>query len=166
MNAAVFQGMSQYNCYSSAFLRFVAEHKVELQKLGVQHGDLGTHSCRKGVGKMVSQGCTISPPIILICIQCGWVMGGVKDKYLKYEAAGDQYIGMCASWLNQFSKEFAVTPAYFDFFSEINDEVEREKLKKDLQKWLETRVPNFGGVLPLTQHLIQYFFASVCYHQF
>ena len=27
-NAAVFQGMSQYNCYSRAFLRFVAEHKV------------------------------------------------------------------------------------------------------------------------------------------
>ena len=44
-NATVFQGMSQYNCYSSAFLKFVAEHKVELQKLGVQHGDLGTHSC-------------------------------------------------------------------------------------------------------------------------
>ena len=34
-NAAVFQGMSQYNRYSRAFLRFVAEHKVELQKLGV-----------------------------------------------------------------------------------------------------------------------------------
>ena len=27
-NAAVFQGMSQYNRYSSAFLKFVAEHKV------------------------------------------------------------------------------------------------------------------------------------------
>ena len=57
-----------------------------------------------------------------------------------------------------------MTPAYFDFFGEINDEVDREKLKKDLQKWLEIRVPNFGGVLPLTQHLIQYLFASVCYH--
>ena len=67
-NAAVFQGILQYNSYSSAFLKFVAEHKVELQKLGVQHGDLGTHSCMKGVGTMVSAGCTISPPNILICI--------------------------------------------------------------------------------------------------
>ena len=67
-NAAVFQGMSQYNLYSSTFLKFVAEHKVEHLKLGVQHGDLGTHSCRKGVGTMVIAGCTISPPIILICI--------------------------------------------------------------------------------------------------
>ena len=87
--AAVFQGKSQYNCYSSAFLKFVAEHKVELQKLGVQHGDLGTHSCRKGVVTTVSAGCTLSPPIISICIRCGWVMGEVKDKYLKYKAAGD-----------------------------------------------------------------------------
>ena len=57
-----------------------------------------------------------------------------------------------------------MTPAYFDFFGEINDEVEREKLKKYLQKWLEIRVPNFGGVLSLTQHLIRHLFASVCYH--
>ena len=87
-------------------------------------------------------------------------MGGVKDKYLKYEAAGDRYVGRYASGLNQLSKEFAVTPAYFDFFGEINDEVEREKLKKDLQKWLEIRVLNFEGVLPLTQYLIQYLFCK------
>ena len=87
-------------------------------------------------------------------------MGGVKDKYLKYEAAGEQYVGSCASGLNHLSKYFVVTPAYFDFFGEINDEVEREKLKKDLQKWLEIRVPNLGGVLPLTQHLIQYCFCK------
>ena len=74
-NAAVFQGMLQYNHYSSVFLKFFAKHKVKLQKLGVQHGDLGTHSCRTGVGTMVSAGFTISPPIILICIRCGWVMG-------------------------------------------------------------------------------------------
>ena len=55
-NATVFQGMSQYNRYLRAFLRFVAEHKVELKKLRVQQGDIWTHSCRKGVGKMISQG--------------------------------------------------------------------------------------------------------------
>ena len=57
-------------------------------------------------------------------------MGGVKDKYLKYKAAGNHYVVRCASGLNQLSKEFTVTPAYFDFFGKINDEVEREKLKK------------------------------------
>ena len=90
-------------------------------------------------------------------------MGGVKDKYLKYKAAGNQYVGRCASGLNQLSKEFTVTPAYFNFFGEINDEVERKKLKKYLQKWLEIRVPNFGGVLPLMQHLIQCLFTIETY---
>ena len=123
-NAAVFQGMPQYNRYLIAFLKFVADHKVELQKLGVQHGDIGNHSCRKGVGTMVSAGCTIAPPIILICIRCGWVMGEVKDKYLKYKAAGDQYVGRRDLGLNQLRKEFTVTTAYFDFFGEINDEVD------------------------------------------
>ena len=102
--------MLQYNRYSCAFLKFVAENKVELQKLGVQHGDLGTHSCRKSVGTMVSSGCMISPPITLICIRRVWVMGGVKDKYLKNESADDQYVGRCASGMYQLSKEFAVTP--------------------------------------------------------
>ena len=35
-----------------------------------------------------------------------------------------------------------MTPAYFDLFGEINDEVESEKLKKDLPKLLEIRVLN------------------------
>ena len=77
----------------------------------VQHGDLGNHSCRKGVGTMVSAGFTISPPIVSVCFRCGWVMGGVKYKYLKYEAAGDQYVVRCASGLNQLSKEFTVMTA-------------------------------------------------------
>ena len=96
--------MLHYNRYSSEFLKFVEEHKVELQKLGVQHGDLGTNSCRKGVVTMVSAGCLNSPPIISISIRCGWVMGGEKDKCLKYKAAGNQYVGRCASGLNQLSK--------------------------------------------------------------
>ena len=57
-----------------------------------------------------------------------------------------------------------MTLAYFYFFGEIIDEVEREKLKKYIQKWLEIRVTILGGVLPLTQHLIQYLLASVCYY--
>ena len=55
-------------------------------------------------------------------------MGGVKDKYMKYKSAGDQYVGRYASGLNQLRKMFAVTPAYFDLFGEINDEVERENI--------------------------------------
>jgi hypothetical protein len=41
---------------------------------------------------MVAAGCTVSPPIVSFCICAGWVMGRVKEKYIKYEAAGNQYV--------------------------------------------------------------------------
>ena len=38
---------------------------------------------------MIESGCTVFPPIVLISIRTGWVMGGVKDKYLFMECTGD-----------------------------------------------------------------------------
>ena len=71
-----------------------------LNTLFVVEGNLGTHSYIKGVEYMVAAGCTVSPPIVSMSIRAGWVMGGVKDKYLKRESAGYQYIGRGASVLD------------------------------------------------------------------
>ena len=68
-----------------------------LKLLGFEPGDLGTHSSRKGVATMIAAGYTISPPIASLCIRAGWVMGGVKDKYIFRENGGDQYVSRCAS---------------------------------------------------------------------
>ena len=92
-NSNLFQGTSQYDRYSKLFLGFIRKHKVDLKYLGIEAGDLGTHLCRKGVTTMVGAGCTVYPPIVSLCVRSGWVIGGVKDKYLKHESAGDQYIG-------------------------------------------------------------------------
>ena len=73
-NTALFQGSAQYSRYSKLFLRLLIEHEEELKSMGVEPGDLGTHSCRKGVGTMVAAGCTMSPPIVSICVRVGWVM--------------------------------------------------------------------------------------------
>ena len=67
-DASLFQGSSQYNRYAKLFLAVISDNKEELQVLGVEEGDLGTHSCRKGVATMVAAGCTVSPPIVSICI--------------------------------------------------------------------------------------------------
>lgn len=163
-NSSLFQGKSQYNRYSNLFLDFVKETMHELEPLGVQEGDLGTHSCRKGVATMVAAGCTVSPPIVSLCIRCGWVMGGVKDRYLKYEGAGDQYVGRCASGLDQLSKEFAISPAYFDH-SHIEDEMERLATKRKVTEWIEARLTNKANISPETGHLILMAFASLCYHR-
>ena len=72
--------------------------------MGVEPGGLGTHSCRKGVRTMIAAECTVSPPIVSICVRAEWSMGRVKDIYLKRENAGDQYVGQCAICLDQLDK--------------------------------------------------------------
>ena len=96
-NASLFQGSSQYDRYSKKFAKSLLKHEDAVTGMGVKICDLGTHSCRKGVSTMVAAGCTVSPPIVSICVRAGWVIGGVKYKYLKRESAGDQHVGRCAS---------------------------------------------------------------------
>ena len=62
--------------YFHQFNNLKQDMKEELDKLGFSPGDLGTHSNHKGVGTMVAAGCTVSPPIVSLCIRAGWVIGG------------------------------------------------------------------------------------------
>ena len=63
-----------------------------------------------------------------ICIPPGWVMGCVKDRYLKYESSGDQYFGCCANWADKNSAKFAASPLHFDFsYFEMDDHIARKK---------------------------------------
>ena len=77
---------------------------TQLKKLGFEERYIKYHSCCKGVATMVASGCTVYPPIAIIYIQVGWVLVGVKDKYLFREKAGDQYVGHCAICLEQLKK--------------------------------------------------------------
>ena len=161
--ASLFQGTSQYNRYAKLFLQTISENKAELQLLGVEDGDLGTHSCRKGVATMVAAGCTVSPPIVSICVRAGWVMGGVKDRYLKRESAGDQYVGRCAACLDQLNKRFAISPPYFDFTG-LGDELERVRLRKRIEEWLYARITEDGELSASSKHIVWICFASICFH--
>ena len=88
--------------------------KEEFEKLGVKPGDLGSHSTRKGSITLVSSGCTVSPPMSSICLRACWSMGNVKDRYIHYEKAGDQFCGRSATGISSLRKEFAVSPVYFE----------------------------------------------------
>lgn len=131
--------------------------------LGINIGDLGTHSLRKGVATLIAAGCTVSPPITAICIRVGWAMGGVKERYLHYAAAGDQYVGRCAALLNQTDKSFAASPPYFDF-TEIEDSVERGKVRQAVCEYMCDCIPNNNIIEAHTLHLVYMCFASICYH--
>ena len=78
-------------------MKLVKNLDMQLKILVVEAGDLGSYSCRKGVATTVSEWCKGYPPIVAICILAGWVLGGLKDKYLFREKSGNQYAGRCAS---------------------------------------------------------------------
>ena len=82
-NASLFRGGSQYYRYSKKFAKLLLNHEETVTVMGINICNLGTHSCCKGVETMVDSECTVSPPIVQICVRAGLVMVGVKDKYLK-----------------------------------------------------------------------------------
>ena len=102
------------------------------------------------------------PPIITLCIQAGWILGGVKDKYLFREKAGDQYVGCCASCLDQQKKEFAVSPPYFDF-TELC-EIDKIDRKRKFCQFLDTCLPGYTSISAKTKHLTMCCFTTIFFH--
>ena len=141
-NGRLFDGLNQYGRYLKIFHGAVEANWTALAALGYKKGDLGTHSCRKGVATMVSSGCTVAPPMVSVCIRTGLVMGGVKDRYLKYESAGDQYVEQCTTGKNPLSKRFAALCPYFDV-SSLENESEQLAMERNMKSWIDTRLDRF-----------------------
>jgi len=156
-------GPEQYNRYAKILLDVVHELGDELKEMGISPSDIGTHSIRKGVATAVSAGCTVSPPLVSLCLRAGWVLGGVLMRYLKYEAAGDQYVGRCASGLDQLTSEFAISPPYFDYTDVSSRLLERVAMRERIFTWIKSRIPS-GNVEGKTLDLVIMCFASICYH--
>jgi hypothetical protein len=53
--------------------------------------------------------------MVSICIHAMWSMGHVKEHYLQYEKAGDQYLGRVVYRLDVNSANFAVSPPFLEF---------------------------------------------------
>jgi len=167
-NSSLFPGNHQYDRFSKSFAKLLLGFERDLAVHGVKPSDLGTHSTRKGVATSVSAGCTMSPPIVSVCIRAGWVMGGVKDRYLKYEAAGDQFVGRCAACLDLLSSHFAVSPPHWDFSvshdGSPHTPEEEVQLQQELESFLKERLPNYDRITKATLNLARTLLASVCYH--
>ncbi|KAL7550473.1 LOW QUALITY PROTEIN: hypothetical protein ACHAWF_014863 [Thalassiosira exigua] len=180
----LFEGTSQYQRYSARMLKLYEKNKNELRALGTNYKNLGSHSARKGVGSMVAAGCTVGPPIVSLCLRAGWTLGGVKDKYLFRENAGDMYVGRCASGHNVDEKSFAISPAYFDLSSMESDEKfqmreridhhlsnsqalppsdEKFQMRERIDHHLSSRLPGSSSFRPNAWNLARACFASICY---
>jgi hypothetical protein len=82
--------------------------------LGVHPSNLGLHSAQKGLCSFAAAGSTVCPPMVSICLQAMWSMGSVKECYLQFEKAGDQYLGRVVSGLDINDVSFAILLPYFE----------------------------------------------------
>jgi hypothetical protein len=69
------------------------EHYETFAKLGLQPEYFGTHSICKGSITHGACGVVNGPPIASICIIANWKIPGVMNQYMRYESAGDEYVG-------------------------------------------------------------------------
>ena len=109
-NGRLFSGADQYGRFMKIFHRVIEANEDEFLRIGVKKNTLGSHSCRKGAITLVSTGCTVSPPMASICLRACWSMGPVKDRYIHYEKAGDQFTGRTVTGISSLDKEFAISP--------------------------------------------------------
>jgi len=90
------------------------EGKSQLAAHSLKPDDIGTHSLRKGSSTHTTSGSTVGPNIIAVCQRAGWAYGDVLSRYLRYEGAGDQYVGRVVCGLPVDSASFATLPPHFD----------------------------------------------------
>jgi hypothetical protein len=99
----------------------------------------------------------VSPPMVSIRLHALWSMGHVKERYIQYEKAGDQYLGRVICGLEVNDVSFAVLPPFFDF-------KERDERADSVYPLLKDYMVCNDHV-PASVHCIFYFcFTSLCYH--
>ena len=126
------------------------------KRVGVDIHGTASHSVRKGSSTYAASGCTVAPSMASICNRAGWKMGGTRDKYIKFENAGDQHLGRVLSGLNPLSIDFSLTPPFFD--------VENEMEMVEIDRFLRSRIENSENISDKTFTLVRYCFASLCFH--
>ena len=114
-NCQLFPGNHQYERFLKIFHKVIKKYASEFQALGVEMGSLGAHSIRKGAITLVASGCTVSPPMASICLRACWSMGTIKDRYIHYEKAGDQFVGRSVTGISSLSVDFAISPVHWDW---------------------------------------------------
>ena len=156
----LFPGSNQYERFMKVFHRVMLNNEEAFQRVGVKPGDLGSHSTRKGACSLAASGSTVSPPIVSICLRAMWSMGGIKERYLHFENAGDQYLGRVVAGLDCNEYLFAVSPPYFDLSTVANEEETEKTIDELVARYLVG-----GNVCPPRLFVIfRYLFASLCYH--
>eukprot|EP00924_Labyrinthula_sp_SR-Ha-C_P014656 snap_masked-scaffold_74-processed-gene-0.44-mRNA-1 protein AED:0.01 eAED:0.01 QI:0/-1/0/1/-1/1/1/0/718 len=149
---SLFGGNNQYDRFRKGQKRIFSLDEVEneLRRRGLTPEEFGTHSLRKGAATFCASGHTNAPPIAAVQLRAGWSMGTVLNVYLRFEAAGDQYVGRTVSGLPISSYKFSTLPPRFTF---ADDQVERAK---------QLMFPSAPKQISL---ILEFCLASMVYHE-
>ena len=151
----LFPGGDQYGHFMDCLRRIIESNEDKFLHLGIRPGDLGSHSARKGACIFASAGSMVSPPMVSICLRSMWSMGSIKERYLQFEKAGDQYLGQVVCGLDVNDVSFAVSPPYFECDGDVKDKI--LTLLKDF-------TVGGHGIRGEIFQMLYFCFASLCYH--
>ena len=140
----LFPGASQYDRYRKCLDRILAREGLqELESRGLSAENIGTHSTRKGAASFCSSGSTACPSNIAVHLRAGWALGGVQDRYLKYESAGDMFVGRTVAGLPIDNVAFATLPPFFEIRSILVERMTFQGLEKCLHHYSEVNSMEF-----------------------
>ena len=147
----LFPGANQYERFRKELMVIldIPEVASELLRRGIRAEDIGTHSLRKGASTFCSSGTTACPSSTAVHLRAGWALGGVQDTYLRYESAGDQYVGRTVCGLPILSPNFATLPPHF-----IGD-------KSRIEYACRLMFPNSPSAL---RYVLEFALASIVHH--
>ena len=119
LDGCLFPGGNQYDRFMDCLHQIIKKYPEEFIALCICPGNLDSHSARKGACSHASAGTTVSPPMVSICLCAMWSMGSVKECYLQYKKAEDQYLGRVVSGLDMNNVSFAISPPFLTMWIEM-----------------------------------------------
>ena len=86
----------------------------------------------------------------------------MRERYIHYKKAGDQFLGRIVCGLDWMSIEFGVSPCYFDFTG-IHEE-DRQSTQDSIDKTMKQSKVGGMELAPKVYIIANYFYASLCDH--
>lgn len=165
----LFSGDKQYDRFRKILKRILQKHESEVKRLGVDPKNIGVHSIRKGAATYCTSGTTAGVGFAAVCVRAGWSMG-FKDRYLQYEAAGDQLCGRTTSGLDVNSHSFAISPPHFlvekDSLTSSDDQSNSKQESNPTEDDVDDAISMaFGRVAPVRRLLCRFLLATLLFHK-
>jgi len=147
-DGCLFPGNDQYCRFSRLLARVIETHRDEVIRMGHDPAFIGVHSIRKGAATYASSGSTCCPSGAAVNLRVGWTLGNVQDKYIWYEAAGDQFCGRVLSGLPVNSFKFASVGPRFIFNKDTVDSIDlQNQINACVQLCFMSSPRNFDAIL-------------------